>query len=422
LSNLSRVCKAFYKVITDPEKNAELWKTVCQYSDIPIPSQVFYGGSYRDVVQAHLRILQQHYDAAVVQSNYRHPSMACGIRGRPRSKLGQHPPAPQGFTEFIGLHEREQERICQQAKLLLDFLRSFNAYKLDYQNPAWALSSLKRYIMFLSLRKKYPHLLLLPTADILYASLCHLFRTKEYYKDMQELNLSNRNLLELTNAEQTLYIQTALATENLWKLEYQCDYLPAGMKIDWVYWKPDDQYHFSFSKSGPDYFAPPAYIGAIGPLPPLNWAGDVKVTLVYSDLIDDFQWLPELERQFGMMHSQAYNWGLWNTSEGGVIKRLILSYQRFLYLVRKFSEESSELAPPVSIDLMWHAHMTLPSYLEDTTRILGFPLQHQPWKKAKTLLPVEPESTLACLWKQEFSTDIASDHVFQTEKNLSFYS
>jgi len=120
-------------------------------------------------------------------------------------------------------------------------------------------------------------------------------------------------------------------------------------------------------------------------------------------LIDDVKWLPELERGLSDLRE--------GSDENYIYMRLVISYFRFLFLVAKYPQESSNLAPPVTIDLMWHAHMTLMHrYINDTKRILGFPLNHHSWKSSKDLLPVS--SQFACLWKEEFKTTLENDHLY----------
>jgi hypothetical protein len=265
--------------------------------------------------------------------------------------------------------------------------------------------------MFISLRKKYPDIALIPTADILFAELAHLFRTKEYYEDLDE-KLIPENLLILKDGIKELYFECIKGTSDLWETEYHCPYIPSDFILkDWVYWEvrvPDDPFN---PPRTPDYLPPPPYIPVIGPLPGKNIPLEISISLTASDLIDDAKWLPALERGLSGMLEDCRNWGLENSNEENIYQRLFFSYCRFLFLVAKYPQESSNLAPPVAIDLMWHAHMTLMhQYINDTQRILGFPLNHHPWKSSKDLLPVS--SQFACLWKEEFKTTLENDHIY----------
>lgn len=67
--------------------------------------------------------------------------------------------------------------------------------------------------MYLALRSEHPNSTFIPTADILFAELCHIFRTKEYYEDVPE-NLHATDPLFLK--EHAMYDKILDATERAW--------------------------------------------------------------------------------------------------------------------------------------------------------------------------------------------------------------
>jgi len=132
--------------------------------------------------------------------------------------------------------------------------------------------------------------------------------------------------------------------------------------------------------------------------------------------------MKELEIGLIQLRSNCTRYGL-DESDRAIFERVLFSYYRFLYLVKKYPEESLDFAPPVTVDLMWHAHMTMTKcYNSDMMRQLGRVLYHQPWKSAKTPLPIKPDSSFACLWKSLYKTNIEEDHEYLNSPLISFES
>jgi len=288
-------------------------------------------------------------------------------------------------------------KIRLQAKGLIDFLRSWEIFrrKMDtlLDNPSqWAEIALKRYKMFIGLRKKYPESILIPTADILYAQLAHIFRSQNYYQDLDPTQLP----FILTKTEEKLYHDTIKGTINLWKKEYSCDYIPESFNVEkWAFWCVSNNRY----TRKPNYQHTPFYINVFGSnVGDVEVPGDVKVSINANDLENDLKWFPELEKGFLMVKSHYSN------NEDELLVKLSQDYLRFQYILYKFPEQRDNLAPPVNIDLMWHAHMTLGNtYIEDMKRIFGETLLHHPWKDSKEIIPIAEDAPLACLWKQVFN-------------------
>ena len=106
--------------------------------------------------------------------------------------------------------------------------------------------------------------------------------------------------------------------------------------------------------------------------------------------------------------------GMRNPSPSHVCRRLFDSYSRFLFLCKTRPELDHKLAPPVSIDLLWHAHQSTPQLYEaETVRVLGYRLDHDPWPVSDKLRKVDDD--FVCAWKSAFGTDLARDHLFQDQ-------
>jgi hypothetical protein len=130
----------------------------------------------------------------------------------------------------------------------------------------------------------------------------------------------------------------------------------------------------------------------------------------------DLQWIPQLTKEFQKIYQNSYReMGLLKSTPLDVCRRLSESYHRFLFLVKSDPSLGHKLAPPVSIDLLWHAHQSTPHlYQSETQRIVGFRLDHEPWpEETKKLREVDQD--FACRWKTAFGTELERDHLFKSD-------
>jgi len=91
--------------------------------------------------------------------------------------------------------------------------------------------------------------------------------------------------------------------------------------------------------------------------------------------------------------------------ERGILEKLLLGYERMLYLMAKHPHRLSEFSPPAMLDLFWHAHLMHPkAYINDMLRSVGAIVDHQPWpdmsKKAQ-----RSSSSNVEVWSLEFPAD-----------------
>ncbi len=132
---------------------------------------------------------------------------------------------------------------------------------------------------------------------------------------------------------------------------------------------------------GAKYVEPPSYVGALGPHPKKQAADLPLIRLNETDVQNDLKWMPELISSFRDICSRAsYRIGLFDVDDSAVIRHLSKSYVRFLFLCKTCPQLGHDLAPPVAIDLLWHAHEATPKlFEEETTQIVGFRIDHDPW-------------------------------------------
>lgn len=90
---------------------------------------------------------------------------------------------------------------------------------------------------------------------------------------------------------------------------------------------------------------------------------------------DDFSVIAALELgsiKNNLMHVKGKGWSLERAS---AVER---EYRRFLYLMKKFPNEST--APPIDVDTFWHYHiLDTVKYADDCERVFGYFLHHFPY-------------------------------------------
>ena len=383
-----------------------------QVADFHVP-RMWYGGSLQQAFKAQWRLkLEQARHQALqdeAMSAPMPPPVACGMRAPPffHAPPQAHPKETPTFAQFVGLNEEESARVRLRAKELLDFLRSFSYFGDSFKAEA----AVARYRMFLKLRAEHPNLLLLPTADILFAELAHVFRTAEYHQDVKNGMVMARDPLHLSKGDEALYNEAAKGTSRLWQETFGEPYFAADQATEHEFFA-HQAHRPSFDGGWREvpYQQPPPYIAAMGAAPKASLGSVPKVQLSAKDLIKDLKWMPELEQGFWKVSSGAPS-KVTKTTED-FISHLFQCYQRFLFLCKTRPDLAHDLAPPVTVDLLWHAHQATPQlYLEETVRVVGFRLDHDPWPKGKgELRPLSEE--FQCAWKTAFGTNVQNDHMF----------
>jgi len=185
--------------------------------------------------------------------------------------------------------------------------------------------SIHRYLLFLRLQQKHVDSWLYPPLDVQAVWLAHLIRNNVYIKDCIRL-FGSIVPCHLLTAEFDSKANLK-HTEELWKAEYKEE---------------------TFLRKKPLQVSP-----APKPL-------TTTVSICADDVVQDRNWLDELERQVGnnRINDRKY------------LIQLIEGYEMLLYLHAKHPKSST--TPPIPIDLIWHAHQCHPvAYQWDMKNLLG---------------------------------------------------
>jgi hypothetical protein len=412
VQSLALVSKCFSRAAATDE----VVRRALEVAGLHVPTRVWYGGSLQGVFRAQWAVkLEQgrHQEEQDEAFSRPVPMVACGMRAFPSVPAfpaAAHPKEIASFHQFSGLNDEEADRVQLRAKHLLSFLRSFSCFVETFD----AESALQRYRMFLKLRQEHPNALLLPTADILFAELAHVFRTSAYHEDVNSGVAMATDPLHLSKSEEALYNEASRGTAKLWQETFGEAYFAADQTKEHEFFS--HQTHrppFGGGSALVPYHAPESYIAAIGPRPKSSSVALPTVRLTAQDLTNDLKWMPELEQNFNeMLHEAPKKLGRRDLNEEKLIAHFFRGYQRFLFLCKTRSDLSHQLAPPVAIDLLWHAHQSTPrQYVEATTRVIGFRVDHDPWPtETKELRPMSEE--FKCAWKTAFGTTVEDDHCY----------
>ena len=224
------------------------------------------------------------------------------------------------------------------------------------------------------------------------------------------------DVLCLAESEEPFFNVAFEATASLWQDTYNEMY-PKVEKHQFFRHQKEVSMFSSFAAS-PEYVAPRRYAAAIfddKACPVVASLPNISITA--EDVKLDLQWIPQLQKEFRALSNTAYQeMGIvGKVNDRVVCERLFESYHRFLFLCKTMPSLGHKLAPPVSIDLLWHAHQITPQlYMEETTRTVGFHLRHDPWpNNSKDLRDMSSE--FACAWKKSFGTDLSKDHTYQSK-------
>jgi hypothetical protein len=182
----------------------QLWRSAVYWSLGEAPQQLFYGGTYLDVVRCALELRKALAAAKTETESLDYPT-ACEAESPP---LFVRPyVAPSGEYKAI-LSEQERKALCVVAKELLLLLQR----GLGLGGEEWARIALQRYKMWILLRRRHPAKVLVPTLDIELVWVGHILRTRAYYADCARLAVSPEHSLVLPSAAQPLYSAAVKAT------------------------------------------------------------------------------------------------------------------------------------------------------------------------------------------------------------------
>ncbi len=415
VASLASVCRAFAR--------AAATEVVARHALLAagqrVPARVWYGAKMSDAFRAQYRLLLERLRQARLQERVKEKpfvAVPCGMRApAPPRPVRVHPVDPPSFAAFSGLNWEEMQRVQKRAESLLQFLRALESFSAGFSAEA----ALLRYRMFLKLQSDHPNTLLLPTADILFAQMAHIFRTADYHADVASgATALARDPLCLSDDEAFLYNEACVATARLWESSFGELYFAGDARRQHAFFihqadmSPNER-RWRDAK----YVPPPAYVTAVGAAPKRQVNGLPEIRLKTSDVQNDLKWMSELELSLRNIRSQAYErLNMNEVTDESVIRHLSTCYQRFLFLCKLHPDMGHDLAPPAAIDLLWHAHQATPRlYEEETTRIVGFRVDHDPWPDGTgRLRPLSNQ--MQCAWKTAFGTDMTEDHWYRVEK------
>ncbi len=416
---LASVCRAFARAAATEEVARQALLAARQR----VPERVWYGAKMSDAFRAQYRVLLEHVREEKLQTDFRKlPSLmrsACSMAGPPPPERGPHPADPPSFATFAGLNWEELQRVQQRSKSLLDFLHAFRSFSVVISVETVLL----RYRMFLKLQLTHPNVLLLPTGDILFAQMAHIFRTADYHADVASgAAVLARDPLCLSREEELLYNEASIATAHLWEATFGQPYLASGAVKQHAFFIHQTETSSKMRKwDNARYVPPPSYISAVGPIPTNGLAADLpEIRLTAADIQNDFKWTQELDSSFRKMRQQASKkLSMYDVTDERIIQHLSTCYQRFLFLCKTRPDLGRDLAPPVAIDLLWHAHQATPQlYEEETMRICGYRVSHQPWPEGNSELRPTSDA-IKCAWKTAFDTEMEEDHWYTAPIALS---
>jgi len=104
-----------------------------------------------------------------------------------------------------------------------------------------------------------------------------------------------------------------------------------------------------------------------------------------------------------------------------VYQNLLKSYERFLFMVAKYPPQTGYVHPTFAIDVVWHSHIICPKHYEsDIIRLVGFPVEHNPWPTITKKDTSESMEKTQNLWEKEFGNRIDLDHIMVAESTFVY--
>lgn len=409
VSNMRRVNRHWRNALDDPK--ALVWYRAAKEMSLEPPLQLYSGGTYREACQLLLEAECKKQEATDQAARSSPLYIACGMRSR-SIQLDEH---PNPERPAVSLPKELVERVAANAKALETFLRSmdFGVLMSHKRHESWHESALNRYRMFLHLKRANPSVWLVPTAEIEFCWLAHIFRTGAYWKDMTELDIEPDHWLCLSYGEVATFSKAVQATQRLWNDTFgpKFPYLAPGTDTSWEVWRIEQNFRYREAKvcrQDPRRFFP-----SMGP-EILSAPGDValpSIHLTAADIEADLKWFPELQSAFEEMWRNSHNVmrGRDPYREKLIAQQVLPSYERFLNLCH---QQNVDFSPPYVLDLVWHAHQMEPHlYKKDCLALFGREFWHEPWPHG---LGVSSPLTkdFECAWKQAYGTPVGEDWKF----------
>jgi len=400
MAALRAVSRRVRDVIDDPK--SDLWLLLANSLQLDPPSQLYSGGTYKEVCGLLLAYQVQRVQDDIAQRDRRHFRTGCVMIAPNGREMHPNPERP-----HIKLPDEVAVKICETAEALESFLRSINfGVLMSSEQNDWHRSSFHRYQMFLFLKHLHPNMWLIPTADIEFCWLAHIFRTKSYWEDISKLRIDPNHSLCLSNGETASFLEAVKGTAKLWEATFGPNflYLAADFSFDnWSAERNRDRGYGLLTKSyrffpvmGPRQVGTPQNIQ----LP--------EISLSPEEIQADLEWFPQLQQGLEEIRRNSYDvMGGFGGTEELYSTHIVPSYERFLNLC--YQQKLEGAAPPYVLDLVWHAHQANPiTYKRDCLELFDREFWHHPWPNGLGV-STDLTSSFRCAWKRQYGSTIEED-------------
>ncbi|CAF3920257.1 unnamed protein product [Rotaria sp. Silwood1] len=398
LCNVSLVCRLF-KMIADQD---EIWKLKCN------TLIKLYFKSYKQIYMDSI------YVKFLCKMNRRRTMEKRKLA--PTGGFNNHPK-----TSFIMTIELSVN-IDATARELIKLREKALKFREQWQQSTILKQMIIRYYRFMQLKASHPtDLLLVPTLDIEIIWQTHLLRPEIYQADCIRLFHRIIDHKLLTNDIEKFYKEQAFRdTCQLYEQKFGENYclLPSFVrrkqtasnascnavdtylhdKTYYTYW---DKTNFELLLEPPKDYENPFSFTEGDMIVDMNWLDMCKIFMV------DAQKKTSVPFNFWARSKQI-------DLQPGKMERLKKSYERFLYIAAKYPLKDSDgsIFPTYAIEIMWHAHMQEPlNYAADCVRLVGYVIFHNLWSTIKDDNMQKSSVKTSDIWKQEFGTDIITDHL-----------
>ncbi|CAF1076920.1 unnamed protein product [Adineta ricciae] len=415
LMHVSLVCR-YFKFLVDQD---DIWRSKCN------PSNQIQSKSYKQIYMdwTYGKYLR-HRDLKKIIEKYKKETsrISCCLSTRHSSKREEtktieHPDTSAEVTMQLS-SDIERTIIA-----LIALVEKTSEFMFACCQPTAIAQMIKRYYRFMQLKVAHPQEYLVPTLDIEIVWQTHLIRPEMYRGDCLRLFhciIDHSLLLDKSQEKEDVKTQAFIKTCQLYEERFGEQYCPlitnngedeedAGWSIyhhsllnyikcpipSYSYW---DKTHFQFAYQLVDNYQNP-------------------FSFVEEDIILDRYW-------FRLYSKDMYEVGMRIIEYNPVaqpnalhlaIKRLIKSYERFLYITAKYSSmnEYQSIHPTCAIDIAWHSHMQEPlKYADDCNRLVGFIMNHTPWSSTRTANDIaQSRREISEIWNIEFERSMERDHL-----------
>jgi hypothetical protein len=419
------------------------WYHVAKALGLDPPRYLYAGGNYWELCQSVWKAETQRAQAQgeAETRNATRPRIACGMRRPPNTHSPDHPHDPLKRPTMVHLPPELVERVAANAMALESFLKSVDFFLDNNTNNdqdgrwEWSQSALQRYRMFLHLKRSHPNVWLVPTVEIEFCWLSHIFRTETYWTDMAQLGIPLDHSLCLQHyGEVATFSKAVQGTAQLWNatfFESGVPYLAENTDLSWNIWNVvggglepcrahrSDPRRF-FPQMGPPVPIIQTHATKNTPTNSKNGQNNNAINLpniglTAEEVHADLSWFSHLQEAFQEMNSNAYQVMRGNNGSSSLpllLKQVLPSYERFLNLCHAHTANNDVLtnpAPPLVLDLVWHAHQMEPAqYKQDCLELFGTEFWHDPWPHGLGVM-TEASDELLCAWKTTYGTPMADD-------------